>query len=365
VKTKLKKQLKSLFGHQIAVVLPLLRGLVKFPISFPKAAIADAHRIYSNFKYKSQTILPEKLQAKIAELTPELERSDFDANNIRISFCGATRRKSNPNSKLSNFLQSIVDNCAELSQVEVLLAIDPDDDLDHFVMLKRKFEKDFRFVIFIAEKRLGYENLHLYDALLFPHLASNTRMICDYSDDCVITQEHFDQDLLSIDERYPDNIYFIHTRDTQRHHYLGDVSEHLQLLYWVMQAKEPASYFPIFSKKVLDIAYQHAKQHDKKNEWSPIANSWICDCYVDILANYVKRLGVDRIFAMDMIVMNKTILASYQYADPLTGMTPNNRAFIKMLNNQTLKYLEGLSEAIVKYANEQTVSIKTLVNEAI
>lgn len=347
MKSKLKKQLKSLFGHQISVVMPLLKGLVKFPISFPKAAFADAYRMLSNFKYKSQQIVPEKLIAKVAELSPELQQSDFEPQNIRISFCGATRRKSNPNSKLSNFLQSIVDHCADLSRIEVLLAIDPDDDLDHFIKLKRKFNHHFRFIIYIAEKRLGYENLHLYDAMLFPHLAPNTRMICDYSDDCVITLEHFDEDLLSIDERFPDNIYFIHTRDTQRQQYLGEVSDHIQLLYWVMQAKEPASYFPIFSKKVLDIAYQYAKEHDKNEEWSPVANTWICDCYIDILANYVKRRGVDRIFAMDMILMNKTILASYQYADPVTGMTPNNRAFIKMLNNNTLTYMEGLSAAIV------------------
>ena len=360
MKSKLKKQLKSLFGHQISVVMPLLKGLVKFPVSFPKAITADAFRLYSNFKYKSEKILPEKLKAKIAELSTELEQSDFAPNMIRISFCGATRRKSNPNSKLNNFLQSIVDNCAELAKIEVLLAIDPDDDLDHFIELKRKFNKHFRFIIYIAEKRLGYENLHLYDALLFPHLSPATRMICDYSDDCVITQEHFDEDLLSIDERFPDNIYFIHTRDTQRQQYLGEVSDNIQLLYWIMQAKEPASYFPIFSRKVLDIAYQYAKQHDKNNEWSPVANAWICDCYIDILATYVKRLGVDRIFALDMIVMNKTILASYQYADPVTGLTPNNRAFIKMLNNKTLNYLEGLSVAIADSAKEQSESFLKL-----
>jgi hypothetical protein len=30
-------------------------------------------------------------------------------------------------------------------------------------------------------------------------------------------------------------------------------------------------------------------------------------------------------------------------------LTPNNRAFIKMLNNRTLNYLNGLAESIVEH----------------
>jgi hypothetical protein len=350
-KSKFKKKIKQLFGHQIGLLFPLAEILIKLPFTFPKAIYEDLARNLANLKYKYfyKPLGGDVLLEKIKTIHPFLEQSSFDANKVKISFCGATRRKSNPNNKLDLFLGSVIDNAHNISEIEILLAIDPDDDLDYFIWLKNRFKDKCRLLIFITEKRYGYENLHKYDAFLFPNLAPNTRMICDYSDDCRIIKFEFDVTLLTVDASHADNIYFIHTRDIKRENYLGDASENLQLLYWVMQAKEPASYFPIFSKKVLDIAYEYARLNDMNNEWSPVANAWICDCYIDILATYVKSKGSDRIHYLNLIEMNKTVLANYQYPDFTTGLTPNNRAFIKMLNNRTLNYLNGLAESIVEH----------------
>jgi folate-binding Fe-S cluster repair protein YgfZ len=51
-----------------------------------------------------------------------------------------------------------------------------------------------------------------------------------------------------------------------------------------------------------------------------------------------------------MIKMNHGILSSHQYPDEKTGLTPNHRAFIKMLGHDTLTYLHHLSTKIVEHA---------------
>jgi hypothetical protein len=351
----LTKLIRFLINNQLIVTGNLLTTLITFPLQYLRAVSMDVKKVLRRglrvFRDTNQSIKnaieSKKEQAPVdSDMLHTLQQSDFSEDDVKITFLAAARRKNNPNCSLEGFLKSVIQHCDNINQVEVLLAVDPDDYLSYFLHLKQLYQSKLRFRVFVTEKRLGYENLHLYDTFLFKHIAKSTRMLCDYSDDCKIISPHFDKQLLAIDALYPDNIYFIHTQKNSREDYLGDVSKNIEVLYWALQAKAPASYFPIFSRQVLQIAADYAAIHDTQNEWSPIANTWICDCYIDIISTQVKALGADRIHCLDLVKMNSTILASYQKADKVTQLTPNNRAFIKMLNQHTLQYIAGLSQTI-------------------
>ncbi|HVE43988.1 MAG TPA: hypothetical protein VNC84_02480 [Gammaproteobacteria bacterium] len=263
---------------------------------------------------------------------------------IQITFYGASRRCDNKNSKFESFLQSVAENVKNASVVEVLVAIDPDDDIDFYQALEKRYAA-LSLRVIVSPVRYGYLNLHKYYQDLYQIAAKTTRILCGYSDDCHITMKHFDQKILEIDKEYKDNIYFIHTRNTHREKYLGDVSKNMRLLFWVQQAKEPASYYPYFSKGVLDSAQAYANKYDTKKEWCPIANSWIVDCYLDILSIYMKKFGVDRIYYLDNLAKinedNTTVPHHRPYQE--FGLSPNNIGFIKMLSNETQDYLEKLA----------------------
>jgi hypothetical protein len=271
----------------------------------------------------------------------------------KITFYGATRKTGNPNTNLEVFLNSIVAHAANPTDIEVLYAIDRDDDLAYFDELQVRYRNTIQLKFLISEVRHGYGNLHLYYREIFKQVAPTTRMLFGSSDDTQIVMPDFDLELLKIDARYADNIYFIHTRNTHRENYLGDVTQNMRLLFWVMQAKEPASYFPIISKRILDISQAYANVHDKKGEWIPIANSWILDCYIDILSVYCSKFGLDRIHhTREMIKLNEGQITADHHRPPHEfGLSPNNVGFIKMLSNETQDYLQGLAMEIVKACN--------------
>jgi hypothetical protein len=276
--------------------------------------------------------------------------------SIQITFYGASRRCDNKNSKFESFLQSIERNVKNASTVEVLVAIDADDDIRFYQALEKKYAT-LSLKVVVSPVRHGYLNLQKYYQDLYRIAAETTRVLCGYSDDCQIMMKHFDQKILEVDKAHKDNIYFIHTRNTYRENYLGDVSENMRLLFWVQQAKEPASYYPYFSKGVLDAAQAYANEHDFKNEWCPIANSWIVDCYIDILSVYMKKFGVDRIYYLDNLAKINEDSTTVPHHRPYQefGLSPNNIGFIKMLSNETQDYMEKLA----MYLCSQTVNAVT------
>jgi hypothetical protein len=285
----------------------------------------------------------------------ELEATTFPGELVRISFVASVRCMGNPTHRIEKFIDSLLFYAKEINSVEVLLAVDADDDIEHYLQLKRKYAHQFRFRIFVSPVRHGYEKLHLYDKLLLPHMAKNSRMMCDYSDDCTISLKHFDEALLAIDVKYPDNIYFIHTRISNREEFLGDISKQPLYLFWAMQALSPYSYFPIISRGVLECASKAlvTLPGAKQDNWSPFANSWICDCYIDAISNFVKAGGVDRIEVLPMIERKKRdIYAPYHIKWDANDLSAADRAFIILLNEKTQLHLKLIAEIIVKTVNK-------------
>lgn len=338
-----------LFRNQLDYAYCALRKVYSFAEIYFHAMKLD----WANFKLACRSnVLLALSETKLTSATSKNSSQPLDEKNVRISFYCASRKKNNPNCHMELFLQSLLEKAHELSLIEVLIAIDKDDQIDYFYRLKKIYGGSFIIKIIVSPTRYGYTNLHLYDKELFKHISPHTKMLCDFSDDCMITRKNFDQELLRIDASHPDNIYFIHTRDIKREDYLHDVTQEMLVLFWSLQAREPASFFPIFSKHVLDIAQQYAEIHDTDNEWSPLCNTWICDCYIDILSIYVKKYGCDRIHNLDMIYMNPNKIPSpHQRTNNQYKLTANNLAFIKMLNSKTQYYLADLGKVIADTAS--------------
>ena len=290
--------------------------------------------------------------------------SGFINNNPKISFVASSRYRGNEeNHNLNKFIKSLLKNSYDINNIELLIALDKDDDIDYFIKIKKHYLVDINIKFFISNKNFGYKGLHLYDKFLFTQIAPSSKMIADFSDDCHINKKNWDRYLLKIDQKIKDNIYFIHTEDFNLQKYIGPLDDNITKMIWSFKSIAPSSYFPIFSRKVLEIATNCLKNLDSHQAelWSPIANSYICDCYVDILSRLVQaNTESKRIFSEKIISINKQIGRKNQSSDNIsfhkniglcwdkTGLNTNDQAFLKLSEQTTLNHLKFISNEIVK-----------------
>ncbi|NQY43768.1 MAG: hypothetical protein HRT87_10535 [Legionellales bacterium] len=125
----------------------------------------------------------------------------------------------------------------------------------------------------------------------------------------------------------------------------------------------PSSYFPIFSRKILDIAYLCLNNLTKEEQeaWSPIANSFICDCYIDLISRLVQsKVSSQRVFFENIFSINPQIrrpspdIISFDDSVQLCwgkyGLDAHDLAFLKFSEKNTVKHLEFISESIANKA---------------
>lgn len=352
--------MKRLITNQIGLYKRALLGLVRLFESSIKIALRDLRighirkRAYRNMLY---------LALNKDEIIRELEESHFSQDDIKISYIASIRYIDNANSRLHRFLESILSHADDLKRIEVLLAVDVDDDIEYFLRLKRMYGNRFRMCIFISPERYGYEKLHMYDKLLFRKISPKTLMIGDYSDDVTITCQGFDSKLLEIDRRYPDKIYFVHTRKTKRAAFLGDVSKETYRLYWCMQAQGPYSFVPVISRRILELAYeaQETLPPEEQKNWSPFCNASIYDCYIDAISSMmIAKIpdGHERIVALDMMRVNPyNLFAPHQHNRDQYNLSPTDRAIIDMLGTDTLSHLDTIATFLAKAATARPILI--------
>jgi len=337
--------------------------LVRLFESSVKLALSDMRE--TKLKNKAyQNVLQDALRKEA--VVKELEESIFGQDDIKITFAAAIRYIGNINCRLPLFLNSIIENTDDLKRVEVLLMIDSDDDIEYFLRIKRQYGNRFRLCIYVSPQRFGYEKLHLYDKILFKKIAPKTLMIGDYSDDVRITRRGYDTQLIEIDNRFPDKIYFIHTRHTNRDEFLGDVSKETYRLYWMMQAHGPLSFFPIFSRRVLEVmedALQELPEAERAN-WSPFANAWICDCYIDAISTMLRAKGYNRILQVDMMRMHHyNLFVSYQHNRDGNNLSASERALINLTGSQTRKHIDTIATYLANAIDQKAAQAKSQIME--
>lgn len=284
----------------------------------------------------------------------QLEATVFPPSKIRISLIGASRRLGNPNNRLGVFLDSVLRNSYDAQRIEVLVAIDHDDDIEYFLSIKNSYLNRLNIRFIVSQRRFGYEGLHHYEGLLFAHMAESSRMAFLFADDCIITRMKFDTDLIKVDRKYKyDNLYFVHTNYTYRAEILGDCSVEIPRLLWMLQAHGPHSHFPIVSKGVIEAARMalYSLVDAERSDWSPLANSWRSDCFIDVLSAYVKAEGADRIEVLPMITVAKiNIQVPFHYKPDRFGLSASNRAFLTLLAASTQSHLLTVARKIAATA---------------
>lgn len=284
----------------------------------------------------------------------ELGAPTFPKSRVRISLAGASRFLGNPNHRLSDFLDSVIRNIHDASSIEVLVAIDPDDDVTHFLNLKYNYKSKLNLRVVASPRRYGYEGLHHYEGLLFDRMSATSRMAFLFADDCIMTRMNFDLDLLDVDNAYKfDNLYFVHTNHSDRGQFLGDTSEEPLRLLWMLQAHGPHSHFPIISRGVIERAREALLKlpEDERRHWSPVANAWRSDCYIDVLSNYVKAAGSDRIRVLPMITLGHTnIHTPFHNTPDEFELYPSQRAFVTLLAGSTQSHLRDIAGSIGEVA---------------
>lgn len=298
--------------------------------------------------------------------TQEVKFNNEFKTNATISFVASFRYRGNENEHNPRFFfESLIENASNLETIEILIAIDSDDNLQYFKAIENIYQpiiKNLKF--FVSPKRFGYQGLHFYDKFLYQFLSTNSRMISDFSDDCQIVLKNFDDYLMKIDNSIEDNIYFIVTGNLNIEKYIGECEGNIAKTIWKCQAIGPSCYFPIVSRKVLEVGTKALELLDdeKQKDWAPLTNAWSYDVYIDVILNFFPFKSKNRVFNLHMIDImtqfssekrNLKINFDKEMKIAFTkyGLTPNDMSFIKLLEPATQKHLEIIAKNLYDLIN--------------
>ena len=364
---------RILIGRPIKIVVRPLRVLIGEILLFKK----DIMALKFLFLKKTELPLTKKMDKKKIETHRNILQYVEKGVSPKISFVSPMRYGNNDEEHSPDiFFNSLIKNTSNLDDIEVIIAIDADDDLSHFVRLKEKYVDRLKNIkIYVSEVNYGYRNLHLYDKFLYQYLSPSSRMIVDFSDDCKIVMPNWDKHVLEIDASISDNIYFIHTNDFNLEKYVGSIGNDLVKLVWCLQAISPSSYFPIVSRKALEIATNclNLLSEEEKAIWAPFANSTFFDCYIDIISHLVQgKISECRVFYSDLIHICAQSSTSDKRRNvikfdegmalcyPKFGLSPNDMGFITLLKPETQKHIIAISENIAKEINAHAIPKKII-----
>ena len=330
-----------------------------------KTCLLFFEKIISFFPAKKK--LPKYIYSRADKLFLEKSFSKRP-RDVKISFAASTLYSSNENHDLEGFFNSLIKYTNNLDNIEVIIAVDKDDDILYYIKLKKKFcDKIKNIRVYISQKKYGYSGLHLYDKFLYKKISDSSKMIADFSDDCKIINQDWDKFLLEIDESIADNIYFVHTINLDIEKYVGPFSDNIPKMLWSFKAISPTSYFPIFSRGVLNVAYECLDELSAKEQlnWSPIANSYICDCYIDLLSQLLQsKTSKTRVFSENIIAINEQkhraeqVKNTIKFDDDIklcwgkTGLSPNDLAFIELTKKETISHLQLIASTLVNRTNK-------------
>lgn len=313
--------------------------------------------ISSNLRYqKRRKYISQNKGEKTVFLTPmedgnRIYSSKYDDKEIKISFACSMRYKGNDDSNPNKFFDSLIMETKNLKTIEIVIIIDVDDEIEFFTDLVELYQNLVNIKLIVSNKNYGYDGLHLYDKVLYKNLSPYTRMICDFSDDCTIVKKDWDLDLLKIDQKYEDNIYFINSSKCKYRKLMPDYKE-ISIIYFIYlyAVAGPGSYFPVFSKRVLDIANESLANVDDPQNWSPVANNFMVDCCVDFIANNVKMIsGIDRINQVNFIQITQQSTKKEKVNAKLSS---RDKGYIAFTRDKALKHFENIAKNIIKEFKE-------------
>jgi hypothetical protein len=152
---------------------------------------------------KSVARLPSDRRAAILE---ELAATD-GRPNATISVVCLSRRLGNRDSNLCQMLLGLLATARDPSRIEVLIKIDLDDDLIHYLRLKRMFRDRLALRIIASPRGRGAADMHRYYAELLEHSSSCSRVWLGATDDGIFVMTGWDTELQDAARQHPQGLF--------------------------------------------------------------------------------------------------------------------------------------------------------------
>ena len=342
----------------------LVRKLKKYNLGFV------SKRIYYNLKYYGFTRPYSNIVRSLrdpnyykynAAKYKDLLLENTHGNGQIISLGGKSRYVGSASFNMAKFFDSILKQTSDLSKIEVVFAVDPDDELEVFVKLKKKYGKLFKLIFIIAPQRYGYRGLNLYDKLIFQNISPNSQAYVMVCDDIYITLKHYDTYIQSVLERYKDGIFLIGGLcDT--------IIPYRMELAKLYGAKEPmcmhamftksqgvVGAYPCFGTKLLKLASEALETTTlltpaQKQDWSPIGNSPLTDMQIDVIFWFLLLAGYNRYVTKHIVDAHPLYVRIRPgAAKDSFGFNSMDWTFLKFLNSVSLAFVEQIVELCVKH----------------
>ncbi|MFC1862206.1 hypothetical protein ACFLX6_02850 [Chloroflexota bacterium] len=203
-----------------------------------------------------------------------------------ISILVCSRISGNKNFGLPNLLESFKLMSSNYDNFEVLVKFDSDDKKVPKILPKLD-TYPFKVKYLIEPRGRGYLDLHVFYTSLFSKLDERSVVLGAMGDDFVITQEGWDEIILSKVNTFPDQIFIIHGRPhppesrenyQEQKFYLDFDINSLEDLHIIDEA-------PLWSRRLLDICGGFLNE---------------TDCWTLILEYFLwHRCGINRTVFLD------------------------------------------------------------------
>lgn len=197
-----------------ACLLPIVARLraTRYGIAFASARLLgvyleflwDCRRIVDHVRKRRNSGLSSAQRQAIVE---ELAASRRDPDRVALTFTVASRRFGNRDSNMSRLLDSLLCTTRNPDSLEILAKIDEDDDLLHFLAVKRRFADKIRIRIFVTPRLRGYADAHIFAEHLIRQAAPSARVWMVLTDDGVFIRPNWDEVLFSAISTYGGDYY--------------------------------------------------------------------------------------------------------------------------------------------------------------
>jgi hypothetical protein len=281
-----------------------------------------------------------KLKSHVPKnFTPTILTHDFCAPSQQslISLMMGCRLKNNTNSKLKNFLTSIVKTAHQIEAIEVMIALDHDDDIDKIFDILKDF-KQLRIVPVLMARNRGYYDLHQKYTKLYEYIAASSRAVMICSDDSFFSRNAWDQDMVTAMQNYQDDLVFYNLfidRD------LVPALKENTFMWWLFQ-RNPATIYPAVGRGVIE-AIKNTISHDDQG-WSSFGNSLMVDSFFEMLRwHFYHVSGVSRTVNISNAI--ERMLDS-------TAIPDNNEKLAMRYRDGLMLYADKLSDDFQRKVNQ-------------
>lgn len=121
--------------------------------------------------------------------------------DVAITATIACRKKNNRDSVLPVLLESMIALATDIRRVEVVVKIDPDDDIYYFAAIKKKYQASLNIRIFVTDRMGGYPDGHYFHQFLVDQANPASKVWIVLTDDSQIILQGWDDFLMEAYEK--------------------------------------------------------------------------------------------------------------------------------------------------------------------